>query len=203
MVSTRLLSRLFLIAVAGVCFTEAYKYLNAAMPYIGELSGNPRPPQEAKIIASEMTGNAETWLIAGLVCSTVLMATFFIKAPMFGSHKALVSRFAGAFQSGGSMAPFKYVDFYDVPRLILLKYRDHLFLLASYFDEEKDDYDDKYSVDILPPWVEQKIGESNWRVLEGGIEGRRQIGEIPVKDIVFDQTKRRALDPTFLDKYMN
>jgi len=24
----------------------------------------------------------------------------------------------------------------------------------------------------------------------------------PVKDIVFDQTKRRTLDPTFLDNYM-
>jgi hypothetical protein len=53
------------------------------------------------------------------------------------------------------MVPFKYIDFYDVPRFLLLKYRDHLFLLASYFDEEKDDYDDNYSIDILPSWVEQ------------------------------------------------
>jgi len=86
--------------------------------------------------------------------------------------------------------------------LILLKYRDHLFLLASYFDEEKDDYDDNYSIDILPSWVEQKIAELSWKVLEEDIDGRRQLGEIPVKDVVFDQTKRRTLDPTFLDKYM-
>jgi hypothetical protein len=100
------------------------------------------------------------------------------------------------------MVPFKYVDFYDVPRFILLKYRGHLFVLANYFDEEKDDYDDNYSIDILPSWVDQKIAESSWKVLEEDIEGRRQLGEIPVKDVVFDQTKRRTLDPTFLDKYM-
>jgi len=100
------------------------------------------------------------------------------------------------------MVPFKYIDFWDVPRFLLLKYRDHLYLLASYFDEEKDDYDDNYSIDILPSWVEQKIAESSWKVLEEDIDGRRQLGEIPVKDVVFDQTKKRTLDPTFLDKYM-
>ena len=47
------------------------------------------------------------------------------------------------------MVPFKYIDFWDVPRFLLLKYRDHLFLLASYFDEEKDDYDDNYSIEHL------------------------------------------------------
>ena len=86
--------------------------------------------------------------------------------------------------------------------MILLKYRDHLFLLASYFDEDKDDYDHNYSIDLLPSWVEQKFAESSRKVLEEDIDGRRQLGEIPVKDVVFDQTKRRTLDPTFLDEYM-
>jgi hypothetical protein len=54
----------------------------------------------------------------------------------------------------------------------------------------------------IPTWVQQKIAESSWKVLEEDIDGRRQLGEIPVKDVVFDQTKRRTLDPTFLDKYM-
>jgi len=100
------------------------------------------------------------------------------------------------------MVPFKYVDFYDVPRLILFKYQDQLFLLANYFDEGKDDHDANYSIELLPSWVEQKIASSSWKVLEEDIVGRRLLGEIPVKDVVFDQTKRRTLDPTFLDRYL-
>ena len=100
------------------------------------------------------------------------------------------------------MVPFKYVDFYDVPRLILLKYRDRLFLLASYFDEEKDDYEDNYSIDILPSLVEQRILESSRKVLEEEIEGRLHLGEIHVKDVVFDRTRRQMLDSTFLNKYI-
>jgi hypothetical protein len=100
------------------------------------------------------------------------------------------------------MVPFKYVEFYDVPRLIMFRYQDHLFLLASYFDEDKDDYDENYSIELLPLWAEQKIAESSWKVLEEDLSGRRLVGKIAVKDVVFDSTRRRALDPTFLNKYM-
>ena len=99
------------------------------------------------------------------------------------------------------MVPFKYVDFYDVPRLLLFTYQDLLFLLGSYFDDDKDDYDENYLIELLPAWVEQKIAAS-WKALEDDIPGRRVLGQIPVKDIVFDRTRRRTLDPTFLDKYL-
>jgi hypothetical protein len=99
------------------------------------------------------------------------------------------------------MVPFKYVDFYDVPRLIMFRYRDRLFLLASYFDDEKDDHDENYSIQLLPSWVEQKIADSSWKVLEDDI-GAELLGEVPVKAVGFDETKRRTLDPTFLDKYL-
>lgn len=100
------------------------------------------------------------------------------------------------------MVPFKYVDFCDVPRLIMFKYQNQLVLLASYFDEDKDDYDENYTIEYLPSWVEGKIADSSWKVLEGDIDGRRLIGEIPVRDVIFDQTKRKTLDPTFLEKYL-
>jgi hypothetical protein len=96
--------------------------------------------------------------------------------------------------------PFKYVDFYDVPRLIILRYRSFLFLLASYFDEKKDDHDDYYTIFILPSWVEQKIAESSWRVIEQDI-GARRVGTVQIANVVFDDTKRKSLDPTFLDEY--
>ena len=100
------------------------------------------------------------------------------------------------------MVSFKYVDFYDVPRLIMFRYQDHLFLLASYFNEDTDDYDENYSIEVLPSWVEQKIADLSWQVLEEDI-GARLLGEIPVKDVIFDQTKRQSLHPTFLNKYLS
>ena len=78
---TRLLIRLFLIAVAVGCFTEACKFFDAAMPYVGELSGNPHPSETAKIMGPKMMSNAKTWFIAGLICLAILIATLFIKAP--------------------------------------------------------------------------------------------------------------------------
>jgi hypothetical protein len=48
------------------------------------------------------------------------------------------------------MVEFQYGDFCDVPRFIILKYRDTLFLLRSAFDEELDEYPDSYSVYRLP-----------------------------------------------------
>jgi hypothetical protein len=74
------LIRLFLIAVVAGCFTVAYKFLDAAMPYVGELSGNPHPSEAAKIMGPKMMSNAETWFIVGLICLAILLATFFIKA---------------------------------------------------------------------------------------------------------------------------
>lgn len=101
-----------------------------------------------------------------------------------------------------AMVPFKYVDFYDVPRLILFRYRDRLFSLVSYFDDSKDDHDDDYIIELLPSWVEQRIAESSWKVLEEDIDGRRRVGRISVKSVIFDRTKRQTLDPTFLDEYL-
>ena len=96
------------------------------------------------------------------------------------------------------MVPFKYINFWDVPRLIILKYRDKLFLLGSYFDDALDEYDDHYTIESIPFYVEQGIMES-WSVLEK-IE-RHPVGKILVKDVVFDETRRKFLDPVFLNQY--
>jgi hypothetical protein len=97
------------------------------------------------------------------------------------------------------MVPFRYLEFWDVPRLILVRYRDKLFLLGSYFDDALDDYAEDYIIEIVPPWVEQRIAESSLTVLEE-IE-RQAIGTVPVKDVVFDETRRKFLDPSFLDRF--
>lgn len=100
-----------------------------------------------------------------------------------------------------SMVPFKYGDFYDVPRLLMFRYKDRLFLLGSYFDEEKDDYEENYMIELLAPSAQQDIADPSWQHLATHA-GTEILGEIPVKSVVFDETKRRTLDPTFLDKFL-
>ena len=50
--------------------------------------------------------------------------------------------------------PFKYRDFYDVPRLIVVKCTEKWLLLDSQFDDAKDDYSDSYDVYVLPASVQ-------------------------------------------------
>jgi hypothetical protein len=97
------------------------------------------------------------------------------------------------------MVPFRYRDFWDIPRLIIVRYCDKVFPLGSYFDKELDDYHEEYTIEILPLWAEQRI-ESSWDFLEE-IE-RRAVGTVAVKEVVFDETKRQFLNPGFLDKYV-
>ena len=48
------------------------------------------------------------------------------------------------------MTAFTYGDFYDVPRQIVLKYKDRLYVLLSAFDDQLDDYPDRYQVFLVP-----------------------------------------------------
>ncbi len=65
------------------------------------------------------------------------------------------------------MVPFRYVDYYDVPRTIALRYKGKLFLLQSAFDDKLDEYPDNYSVYELAESVESSISEGSWLFLEG------------------------------------
>jgi len=95
------------------------------------------------------------------------------------------------------MIPFRYIEFYDVPRGIVLRYRGKLLLLQSAFDEDLDDYPDRYSVYELPESVETSLAAGSWHFLENKELDR--IGEIPVKALRFDSTKRKTLEPSILD----
>ena len=96
------------------------------------------------------------------------------------------------------MVPFKYGDFYDVPRLIVLKYKGQVIMLGSYFDEQRDEYEDSYSIYLLPSSIEGEITKS---LYEGDVDAKL-IGSVPIRNVIFDATKRRALNPTFLEEYL-
>ena len=99
------------------------------------------------------------------------------------------------------MVPFRYVEFYDVPRLIALRYKGKLLLLQSAFSETLDEYPNAYSVYELPESSEPLLAAGSWRSLEHMT--LTSMGEIPVSAVKFDSTKRKTLDPSILDPLLD
>ena len=95
------------------------------------------------------------------------------------------------------MTPFEYVEFYDVPRSIALRYRGKLILLQSTFDEGLDEYADSYSIYVLPDSVEGSLRNGSWEFLSG--TPMTSIGRIQIDSVAFDTSKRKELDASFLD----
>ena len=93
--------------------------------------------------------------------------------------------------------PFRYGGFWDVPRPILLRYREMTLLLRSPFDKKIDEYPDVYSVYQVPDAISQSVLGGDWALLEGA--ELRLVGEIPISTVAFDPTKRRTLDSSCLE----
>jgi hypothetical protein len=98
------------------------------------------------------------------------------------------------------MVPFRFVEFYDVPRCIVLRYRGRLYLLQSAFDECVDDYPSEYSVYALPESVEDLLEQSSWEFLKRVTT--EAVGRIRVDSVEFDRSKRTALNPSCLDELL-
>ena len=96
----------------------------------------------------------------------------------------------------GHLTKFSYRSFYDVPRMIILNFRGQKLLLDCTFDDSLDDYRPTYRVYILPSDIHE-TRESSWESLPA--KALRCVGEIAVKDITFDRTKRSALDTSALE----
>ena len=99
------------------------------------------------------------------------------------------------------MVSFKYGGFFDVPRYIVLSYRELILLLRSEFDDKLDDYEANYSVFTLPESVRDSVLEGNWEFYNK--TPMTEIGQIPVSSVVFDQSKRAELDASCLDDLIN
>jgi hypothetical protein len=94
-------------------------------------------------------------------------------------------------------APIKYMGFWDVPLIILIPYKQELFLFDCAFDEALDDYSDSYKVYTLPDLKVEEL-PADWTKLH--LRANRYLGEVPVSKVQFDPTRRRAIDTTVLDE---
>lgn len=90
----------------------------------------------------------------------------------------------------------QYRDFYDVPRIFLLRHDGHLLLLDSPFDDDTDEYSASYDVYLMPE-LSQDTLEGSWTHLRESAS--RLLGRIPVAAVEFDATRRKYVDTSSLE----
>lgn len=95
-------------------------------------------------------------------------------------------------------APIRYRDFWDVPRIFFVEDRGRLFLFDCQFDERVEDYPDVYQVFLMPPLTEADYAGS-WAPLYQ--RATAKLGDVPVSAVVFDPTKRQAINAVVLDPF--
>lgn len=88
--------------------------------------------------------------------------------------------------------PFRYREFYDIPRAVVVKWEGTLYVFDCPFDPETDEYEPTYSVYQLPDEFDAHIDHRSWTDLAHYGE---RIGVISTADVVFDATKRASIDP--------
>lgn len=73
--------------------------------------------------------------------------------------------------------------------------------MRSYFDEEKDDYNDLYDVYLLPFHSEDefKSHPNYWKELTNVFH----LGRIPTSEVGLDETRRRTIDADAMEKWLS
>lgn len=95
-----------------------------------------------------------------------------------------------------SWATIQYRDFYDVPRIFIASYDGTGYLFDCVFDDEIDDYANRYRVYQLPPIPDEDL-EGSWEDLSERAE--RLLGSVPVAEVHFDPTKRQRINTTVIE----
>ena len=95
-------------------------------------------------------------------------------------------------------AKISYREYWDVPRIFFVEDGDHLYLFDCQFDEAAEDYPDAYQVFRMPPLCEADFAGSWAPLWERALE---RLGTVPVAEVVFDPTRRQAIDAAIFDRF--
>src|SRR5690348_11073213 len=96
-----------------------------------------------------------------------------------------------------SWSTIRYREFYDVPRIFITTHDGKQYLFDCPFDEELDDYSDRYQVYRLPAISEDEL-QGSWEHLPE--RAVNMLGTIPVTQVQFDTTKRNSIDTAVLEE---
>lgn len=96
-----------------------------------------------------------------------------------------------------SWTTIRYRDFYDVPRIFLTTHDGKQYLFDCPFDDQLDEYLERYRVYELPGVPEEELQGSWVRLPERAVS---LVGEVPVASLQFDPTKRNSINTITLDE---
>ena len=93
--------------------------------------------------------------------------------------------------------PIQYRDFYDIPRAFVVEHRGKLYFLDCPFSEDLDEYPSEYTVYRIDDTLRNELDTIPWTEI---VNHSERIGSIHILEVVFDSTKRLAIDAHVFDK---
>jgi len=81
--------------------------------------------------------------------------------------------------------------------MLILRHRGMQLLLESVFDQVRDEYSSTYRVFVLPDIPDAEL-KGSWENLSS--KALKCLGEVAVKDVTFDATRRQQIDTAVLDE---
>lgn len=97
-------------------------------------------------------------------------------------------------------AKIRYREFYDVPRVFMVRHQGMQLLFDSRFNEATDEYSEAYEVFLLPSNISEETLSGSWESLTD--LATKHLGTVPVSQVKFDPTMRREIDTEIIDSLM-
>ncbi len=91
-----------------------------------------------------------------------------------------------------------YAGFYDAPLASTVRYGEGLYVSVRDFNDDADEYEDEYRAYRLPPLTDEQ--RQSWLKLEE--QATDHFGKVPIRDVVFDETKRREIETGVLERLL-
>ncbi len=97
----------------------------------------------------------------------------------------------------GRWLPIRYRDFDDMPWAVIVEHEGRLYLLDCLFDYDVDDYQDHYTIYLIPDDLRDDIDTMSWTDLDHRSE---RVGVIATALVEFDDTKRNAINDRIFEQ---
>src|SRR5438309_10980414 len=90
-----------------------------------------------------------------------------------------------------------YRECWDVPRIFFVQFAGESYLFDCPFDNEVEDYPDKYEVFLMPRLTHEEMVGS-WEHIKN--RAIHKLGDIPVSAVQFDPTHRMEIRSDIFDR---
>jgi hypothetical protein len=96
-------------------------------------------------------------------------------------------------------ADIEYREFWDVPRMFVVRYDGRAYLFEDPFDSTTEDYTEQYEVFELP-----LLGTNEPEGCWDGLASRAlsKLGTVRIDEVEFDSSRRRSINPAIIDKLL-